>query len=787
MSVLDRKLVRDLRGLRGQLITIALVVAAGVAAFVTLRSAYGSLETARSTYYERYRFGDVFAGVKRAPLSLVPELERIPGVATVYPRIVHQVLLPMPDLPEAATGRLVSVPAGEPPPLNGVLVRVGRMPDPGRQDEVVVLDAFATAHQLVPGDRIPVVINGTLRQLHIVGLGMSPEFVFAASPADFAADDKRNAVLWMDREILAPAFRMEGAFNDVVLRLQPGASHVAVRAELDRILEPYGGIGAVSRDKQTSHFMLTGELSQLEQLASVVPIIFLAVAAFLLNLVLARLVGLQRLQIAVFKAVGYRSRAIVLHYVKLASVIVVMGALAGTVLGAVMGSAMLDLYRGFFRFPDLAYELDVDVIAVAVVVSVIAGIGGAVLAVRNVARLPPAEAMRPPAPPTYRRSLLDRLGLGALLGQSATMVMREIWRRPLRTALSALGIAAAVGILVIARFTSDAFDHLVDGVMRLEVRADTSVTFYEPLPERAARELASLPGVLDAEGIRMVPVRLRAGSRFRDAAIVALPADARLRKVIDRSAHEVEVPAAGLAISAKLGEVLDIGVGDDLVIEVREGRRPVLVRPVTQLVDDAFGLSAYMQLDTLHALLHQDPSVTMVYLRTDPLAADAVRHRLQDLPYVAAISRTDNLIERFEEQSGGMMLVMTLIMTLFGTVIAVGVVYNNARVALSMRSRDLASLRVIGFTRKEISAILLGELAVQLVLAIPFGLLLGRSWASAIMSMADPEQYRLPLVISVETYLYAVLVTGAAGVISALLVRRKLDHLDLIGVLKSRE
>jgi putative ABC transport system permease protein len=788
VSALDRKLARDLVRLRGQALTIALVVAAGVASYVTLRSTWASLTASRDAYYDRHRFADVFAHLERAPRSVAAEIEAVPGVASVYPRVVESVLLPVEGMLEPATATLVSIPLGREPPLNGLYLRAGRLPEPGRLDEALVIDSFAAAHGLVPGDRLPAVINGARRELQIAGIALSPEFVFPVSPGDFAPDDKRVAILWMDVDVLGPAFQMDGAFNDVVLALQPGVTPGPVVAELDRILEPYGGLGAVARAKQASNFMLEGELSQLEQFATAFPLIFLAVAAFLLNVVLSRLVALQREQIAVLKAVGYRNRRIALHYLELVLAISLVGAALGVAVGAWLGGAMTDLYARYFRFPALVYRLDPSVAAVGVLVTVASAVAGALGAARSIAKLPPAEAMRPPAPARFRVSRLERGRLGRLLGPSATMVVRELRRRPLRLALSALGIAAGVGVLVVGRFGYDSFDYLIHGVFHEEQAGDMTVALIRPMPERAVGELAHLPGVLAAEGNRAVPVRLRAGHVHRESAILGLADPPRLRRLVDRHARPVGLPGGdGLAISRKLGELLGLGVGDVVTVEVREGNRPVRRLPVAALVDDAFGLQAYMSSAALHRLLGQERSVSLVHLRVDPTRLDDIHRRLEQMPAVAQVTRKQTLIDRFNAQTGETMLAMTLIMTAFAAVIAIGVVYNNARVALSMRSRDLASLRVLGFTRREISAVLLGELAVQVVLAIPLGLVLGTWWAGAIMSSVDPEVYRLPIVVSTQSYAFAVLVAGGAGLISALLVRRKLDHLDLIAVLKTRE
>lgn len=787
VSPLDRKLLRDLAQMRGQVITIALVVACGVAAFATFRSTYGSLQLSKHQYYERQRFADVFAHLERAPEALGRRVEAIEGVSRVYTRVVEGATLPMESLTEPATARVVSLPADGDPPLNGVYLRDGRFPEPGRAGEVVVLHSFADAHGLSPGERLPAVLDGVFRELVIVGVGMSPEYVFPMQMGDISPDPRRSAVLWMERSVMAPAYRMEGAFNDVVLELQPGASELAVLRDLDRLLEPYGGLGAHGRDRQLSSFVLEGELSQLEQFSSVAPLIFLAVAAFLLNVVLSRLVHLQRSQIATLKAVGYSDWAIGAHFLKLVCVIVVLGAGIGLVLGRYLGEAQTNLYLEYFQFPELTYRLDLELATTGIVVSLVAAVTGALGAVRGVVRMPPAEAMRPAPPASYQRSLLEWLGLFRVLGPPARMVVREIQRRPMRTLLSAVGISMAVGILVLARFFYDSMGYLVDLQFQQAWREDAAVTFLGPLPERAVRELAHLPGVLRAEGMRAVPARVRVGHRSRDISILGYAEGGDLRRVVDTEGRVVPLPEDGLVITSKLGEILGVGAGDALTVELREGQRGERVVPVMGLVDEAMGLQGYMRLPALSRLVREESMVSLALLSIDPSAYADVNERLADMPRVGAVTRRDNALERFEEQSASMMLTFAFIMSLFATIIAIGVVYNNARVSLSMRSRDLASLRVLGFTRAEISGILLGELAVQVLLAIPIGLLVGTWMAHGIAATVDPETYRLPIVISEKTYSYAALVTLAAGLVSALLVRRKLDRLDLIGVLKTRE
>jgi putative ABC transport system permease protein len=788
LRALDRKLIRDLRGMLGQGITIALVVGAGIGGFIALRSTFVSLQDSQATYYERYRFGDAFAQLARAPESLRFRLEAVPGVAVAYPRVVEPIRIPLEGVLQSPVGQVVSLPPDGDPPLNGILLREGRTPTPGRSDEALLLDAFAERWAFGTGDTLRVLLNGTLRPILITGLATSPEFIYPLpSGGSLIPDDSRFAVLWMDRGGMSPLFQMEGAFNDLVLRLQPGASEREVLAGVDALLEPYGGRGSYGRALQPSHFILEGELDQLRQFALVVPMIFLGVAAFLLNVVLSRILLLQRTQIAALKALGYRDREIAGHFLKMVSGVVLGGSLLGILVGQWLGSAMTNLYGSFFGFPVLTFRMGWDGPLLGTAVALLAGFLGAFGALRQVLRLSPAEAMSPAPPARYRPTLLERAGLGRLLGPSGRMVLREIGRRPLRTGLSALGIGLSLGIVIVGRFSGDALEVLIEEQFYRAWREDITVTFSQPLPARAVRELLPLPGVLHAEGVRITPARIHAGHRWRDMPLLGVEEGARLRQLLDGEGRIHPLPNGGVVLTAKLGEVLGVQVGDTVRIRLREGRPGDVYLPVTGMVDEMFGLQGHMRLADLNALLGEEPRVSQALLSVDPNLQPALEARLAALPAVADIGSRSALVNGFREQSGQLLVVMTLILTGFASVIAAGVVYNNARVAVSMRERDLASLRVLGFTRREISAVLLGELGVQVALAIPLGVWVGVRLAEGIAGTVDPERYRLPIVLSPGSYAYSIGVILVASTVSALLVRRRLDHLDLIGVLKTRE
>jgi putative ABC transport system permease protein len=787
MLALNRKFLRDVSRLKGQVLTIALVLAAGITSFIALRGTYSSLIRSRDAYYDRQRFAHVFAVLERAPETIVTRIEALPGVASVQTRISEQVSLPIEGMPRPASGRLLSLPAVGEPATNAIHLRSGRLPERDRDDEVVLLETFAAAHGLEPGHRIPAVINGKLRKLRVVGVALSPEFVYALRPGAIADDPARYAILWMNRAPLASAFQLEGAFNDVSLLLQPGASEQTVRAAVDRLLRPYGCDGAVLRKDQQSNKILTSELGLLETLAGMMPMMFLGVAAFLVHVVLGRLVTLQRPEIATLKAVGYGNAAVRAHYAGLVAVVLLPASVLGIAGGYWLGHHMLELYASVFRFPFVRFDPGVALVGAAILMSGGAALAGALIAVRAAVRLPPAEAMRPPAPAVYHRTLLERLRLSAVAGPTAMMVLRELERRPLRTLLSSLGIASALALLVLGRFALDSVEAYLEGSLRREQRQDLAVSFDRPVSPRALRELSAMPGVHQVEGLRATAARVRHEHRARDAVLVGLPPGATLRRLVERGGREVPVPPDGILVTTKLGEVLGLRVGDRPEVEIREGARPVVRPVVAGFVDESMGLQLYAREELVARLEGDLGAVGSAMLTVDPLQAAAVEERLRRLPRVLDVSALREDIGRMRDMQASVEDVRTIVCIVLGATVIFGVVYNNARIALATRARELGSLRVLGFSSREIASILIGGMAVELVVAIPIGLYLGHSWAQLVFQMMDQEQFRWQVYVAPSTYLLATAVGALAVAASALWVRRNVDRLDLIGVLKTRE
>lgn len=787
MTPLARIMLRELWHLRGQVLAAALVVACGIAAFVAMRGTWHSLVVAQQDYYASYRFADVFAGLKRAPLEVAQRIRAIPGVATVDTRVVADVTLDVPGLDEPATGRLVSIPERREPMLNDLALSEGRYVEPGRDDEAIASRTFAEANGLRVGDSIGAVLNGRWTKLTIVGLALSPEYIYEVGTGVVFPDNRHFGVLWIGRPALAAAFRMDGAFNDVALTLAGGATQQDVIDRLDRLLEPYGGLSAYPRRDQVSHRILADEFGEIGITSTWIPALFLGVAAFLLYTVLSRLVSTQRAQIGLLKAFGYSDRKVGLLYLSFALATVAIGAGAGIALGVYLGGLTIDLYADYFHFPRLAFEVPPSLLLEAVLIALAAASVGALAAVRRAAALPPAEAMRPEPPASFRAGTIERSGAARLLPPSLRMIVRNLARRPWRAALSALGVALAIGMMVVGHFGIDASGHLMHVQLDVVKRDDVTVTLREPREAAAREELARLPGVLRAEGFRTVPVWLRNGHRSKKVALTGVDADATLHRLVDRRLRRVGLPPDGVVLGRKLAEILGLAVGDTVVVEVLEGARPTRQVPVAAVVDEYLGLGAWMDRSALARLLREDRLVTGAWLRIDPAHAGQLYARLKQIPAVAGAEVKATVRKVVQDSLDRAFEMFSRVIVGFAAVIVAGTIYNSARIALAERGNELASLRVLGFRQREVVAILLGEQALLVAAAIPLGLAIGYGLAAALVPVFDREMFRLPLVITKLTYAWATLAAIVAALLSGAIVARRIRRLDLIAVLETRE
>lgn len=781
---LRRKALRDLRRLWLQVAAIAFVLAAGVATLILGSGAYSALHDTRERFYADYRFADVFADLTRAPRALMGEIAAIEGVLQAEDRIVKLGQLDLPGMIEPAAVMLVSLPAVEGQGLNRLYLRAGRMPDPQAQDEVAISEGLAGARGLGPGDVLPVLMNGRRHDLRITGVALSPEFIYALGPGEMMPDPSRFGIAWAPRAGLETAFDLEGAFSNVVLRLAPGTGTDAVIAALDRLIAPYGGIGATGRDEQTSHAFLDAELKQLSAMVKVLPPVFLAVAALLVNMTLSRLITLEREQIGLLKAIGYSSQAVARHYIEFVVLIALCGIAVGFLSGAWLGMGLARMYARFFTFPFLVFTRDPGIYGLAGLIAVAAAVVGALHAVRGVLRLPPAVAMSAPAPAIYRRGSgwLDRR-----LRQTGVMVARHLLRWPVRTLSSVIGVAMAVAILVASLWSFGSIRSMIDITFFRTERQDAQIVFTAPAPQRAVLAARRMPGVMMAEPFRAVAVRLRHRALSKRVVLVGRPAKAELSRVLDPALRPMAMPEAGLILSETLAEALQVRPGDRVTIEVLEGRRTKAEMPVSGVSVGYVGLGAATDIATVNRLMGEGALVSGVNLELDEAGDAAFYAAARALPQVSIVTVTTLTLARFRQTLAENITVMISVYAVLATIVAVGVVYNFARIALSEQGRELASLRVLGFTRSEVASILFGELFAVVLLAQPLGWLIGYGIARAMVAAFSSDLYRVPFVMEREVFAIASLVVIAAVLASAVAIKARINRLDMVEVLKTRE
>lgn len=787
VSPLDRKLLRDLWRMKLQTSAIGLVIAVGVLLLVMMGGLVNSLEQTRQAYYDRYRLADVFAPVKRAPDHLLTRLSEIPGVAAVEGRVVGGALVDIEDQTVPVRAQAVSLPAFGEPRLNAVYLAEGRRLDPRHMDEILLLQGFADAHDLEPGDSISATIHGARHTFRIAGLAQAPEFLYSTAPGELAPDDARFAVIWMNEEALAAALDLDGAFNEALISLERGAQAPAIIDAADRILMRYGGTGAYGLVDQISNRFITEEISGLRVSSRSVPPVFMGVAAFLLYIVISRMIEAERTQIGLLKAFGYTSTEIGWHYLKFILLVSITGALLGCALGVLSGQALSGVYRQYYKFPFLLFRVDPGSFMTAILVSVASASAGGFLVLRKIFALAPAVAMRPPAPADYSGSARLVAALKRYLDQPTRMIVRRVARQPMRAFASTIGIAVGMGLSVAMLGVLGGFDKAVSLGFNVIDRSDATVTFVEPLGEKTLFELKRLDGVIEVEPFRSVSVVFRNGVKTHRGALSGSVSPAELNRAMSEDVEQVYARKDGVILSDPLARKLAIQPGDEVTVEVREGRRPVLSLPVTGTFRSLLGAPAYYEIGALNDALNEPQRVSGAYLRIDAANETEVYEAIKNMPAVAGITLKADArqsLERMMNEGAG---ATRYYMAIIAAIITFGIVYNSARIAYAERAHDLASLRVLGFTKGEAAYVLLGELGLITLAALPIGALIGIGLAGAIAAGFSTDLYTIPADVGPDSIGNGAMAVIIAAIIAGWLVKRDVDRLELVSALKSRE
>jgi putative ABC transport system permease protein len=787
ISTLDIKLFRDLTKMWLQVLAIALVLACGVATIIIAVGAYRSLDETKNTLYQRYQFADLFAYVVRAPKSLEKQIARIDGVRAVQTRIVKPALLDISGMDEPASGMVVSIPDRNEPLVNRLHMREGRMPIAGSNIEIALLESFAKAHGFKLGDSLTVIIDGAKRDMRIVGIVLSPEYIYTIGPGDMVPDDRRFGILFLSQKTLSGIFDMGNAFNDLNVLISRNANTNLIIENIDQLLKPFGGRGAYERDDQISNAFLQAGLDQLYAMARVIPPIFLLVAAFLVNMILNRLIALEREQIGLLKALGYSNINVGWHYAKLVIVISLIGITIGSGFGFWAGRGLTQLYASFFWFPFLIFESSIDLYLIAGGISTLSALMGASKAIYSVVALPPAVAMRPPAPTSY-----NRVGLGGLLNlgifsRLTVMSLRHLLRWPLRSALTILGTSFAVALMVTSLFTYDSIDKMIDIIYFQTERQNATISLTSDQPANAVHAIERLPGIMVVEPFRRSNVIVKNGVFEQQLGLMGVEDQAELSRVLDEDGKPITVPKNGLLMSSRLLEKLGLKVGDIADVYLKDKADRLVSIPVIGVVQSYVGLTAYIHITKLNHMLRDGNLISGTHVSIDKNEQSVLYQKIKQTPSIASIALLDTARVNLQDTTEENITTMTSVYIILATIITFGVIYNSARIQLSEHGRELASLRIFGFTKREVAGVLLTQMALITLLAQPLGWGLGWLFAWSVVEGFATDLFRIPLVIHQTTYANASVIALIAAFFSALIIKRRVDKLDFISVLKTRE
>lgn len=787
MTALDKKLLRDIWRLRLHALGVVLVLSCGLAVFVMAVGMRGSLERTRALYYAERGMADLAVSVVRAPENVMRRLIDLPGIAVAEDRISGLALLDLTQIDEPASARLVSLPRSGRPRVNDLAIARGRWPDSTRLDEVLVSEAFATALHLRIGDQLSAILHGRRQTLRVVGFANSPEFVFVSAPGELFPQPERFGVIWMGREAMERAYDLGGGFNEVVFRLGAGADVRRTSAAIDAVVRPYGSSGVYGRDRMLSDRFLTEELHQLATLAAFLPSFFLVVAAFLVNISLGRVIATERSNIGLLKAFGYTDGAVAWHYAKSALIFAVAGGLVGSVAGVWLGRGVAAIYRQYYHFPTLEFSASVVTFVGAWCAGLASAAAGALVSVWRAARLAPAEALAPPQPAAFSQVRGWLASLAERLDAKNRIILRRIVRFPRRAATTTIGVALAIALLVVARTFPAVMDRLLDVNFNIANRQDVTLSFIEPRESGILFAIERLPGVLYAEPFRADNVVLRHGQHETQEAILGIPGNAVLNRLVGSDRRVIPPPAAGIVLARALAEKLDARPGEEISVEETTGRRLVVNVRVAGVAEPMIGSSAYMEIGALQRLLREPNRISGAHLLLDSAQYHAFNRRLKETPMLAGASfltlAERSMRQTYSEHVG----IMIVIYSAFAAVMAGGVAFSAARVTFAEQQRDLATLRVLGFTRAEVSYVLVSELAVLALLAVPVGCAFGTLIGMWMMRIFETDMYAFPYIFNPPGYAFAVAFALACVLAAALVVRQEVDRLDMVGVLKARD
>ncbi|PKM76618.1 MAG: hypothetical protein CVU90_11745 [Firmicutes bacterium HGW-Firmicutes-15] len=792
MGILGKKLWRHIRHNKGQFLAVAAVVMVGIIAYIAMSSSYYNLSQSQENFYRENNFADYYFQVVKAPQEVMKQVEILPGVKRVTGRIQR-------DLPiikksgERATARVVSYTLPMENELNNLSLVQGRMfADNQRGSDVEVLldPKFASANNLVWGDRVTVVVEGKETFLNAVGSAISPEFIYTMKDsADMLPDPQKFGIFMLESRQAQQVLNMPDQINQVLIEFSSGADQTQIIAAVKDILKPYGLLASYPRKDQLSHAVLQAELDSLRSVTLFLPLIFLGIAAAIQFVILRRMVKAQRSQIGVMKAMGYDNYRIMVHYASYALAVSILGAVLGTFLGLILAGSISQMYAQFFNLPGGMQGYNMKAIFYGFILSLSVGVAAGLTASRSVARIHPAEAMRPEPPQNSGKSLLEKLPLlWKELNPGWKMTLRNIGRNRGRFMLTLMGVVFAVALLIIAFFTNDAVDYIMQRYFYVGQTYDLSIRFNSLIQEKELLDINRMDGVQKVEGFLELPVKIHYQGKTQDEVLLAYPSDLSMKTMESGTGQPIQVPPDGILINQRTAAKLGVKEGDEVELETLLPIGPVH-RDTVKIMGETrqlIGGGSYINLQRANRILQERNLVSGAMLKVETGKVGFVESEINKMLGVSSVLSRQKELQNFQKNMASMTYSVSL-MILFAVVLGFAIVYNSSVMNFAERQREIASLRVVGYSTQEVSSLLLKENLLQSLFGVLLGLPFGRLVAGAYVKSVSTDLYTLPVIIYPLTYLFSAL----GGIIFIMLAHRfaikGIKDLDLVATLKNSD
>ncbi len=787
MNKLRLMTLRDIKSNKGQYIAVILVVVIGIAMYNATLMSYENLSNSVEYYYEEYNLPHLFVRLNKSSESVVRVAEGVDGVTSARGRLVLDVPMEVPDYEGRVQARVVSVPPSNNDALNKLYLEDGRYVSGSYRDTVLVEKMFMEFHGLEIGSTIYPIVDGKRIELEVGGKAVSPEHIYVIPSAQaMMPDNERFTILFLEHGFMQQLFGYDGMVNEVIVEIKDEDRVEEIKKELEDRLKHYGLISVTERDEEVSYVMMENELNGLESMGSAYPVIFLTIGSIVIYMLLLRLVDNQRLQIGVLMALGFTKRAILFHYLGYALFVGFVGSALGSLAGIKLGGALTRYYLVFFNVPVLQIKTYVSVIIIGILMSVVfCGIAG-LNAAKRVLKIAPAEAMRPVAPIEGKKWWGERiLPFIGSMKISWRLTFRNMWRNKKRTIFTVSAISMTVGLMISILMMLDSVDYLFEMAFGDALSYDYKVAFTTDVHQDIVNDLSEFEEITYVEPIAEYPFRLKNGWREKNTMIMGIERNSRVYHLSGLNGGRIDVPREGILLTEGLAESLGVKRGDMLTIEALN--KPGIERQVTVkgLVEEYMGGSGFMELDVLNGVLQEGSTINNALINLRYNSGNFVRD-IEGMAYVQSVREPDDMVKQYNEYMGLMYAYIGVIITL-SCIMGFAIIYNTTTISIMERKRELASLRIMGFTNKKVSELIFNENTAVSVMGLIVGMPLGRFMGVQMLNYVPEDMMSLPLVIFPKTYVLAAVTVALFVILAQMANMRRISRMDLVEVMKSRE